>query len=60
MDILMEPIGISGNAVPSEPVVTQCETSSEKCNQGHLVLKPKKGFLQRVNYLVSRFFHSKL
>ena len=41
-------------------VKATCETSSDKCNQGHLVSKPKNGFLKKVNYVVSRLFHSKL
>ena len=44
----------------NENVKAKCETSSDKCNQGHLVSKLKNGFLQRVNYVVSRLFHSKL
>ena len=32
------------------------ETSSAKCNQGHLLKQPKKGFLHKVNLVLSRMF----
>ena len=36
------------------------ETSSAKCKSGNLVRQPKKGFLNRVNLVLSRFFLSKI
>ena len=58
--VLPQNTHVHNGIIQSEDECENCETSSAKCNQGHFVTKLRKGFFNKVNYFVSRFFMSKL